>query len=434
MAKGNMLLGHARGKVGDLVFSRQNGQQVTRARAAVVRNPQTEAQMIQRIIMNTVAQAYSKMSPIVDHSFEGIKPGQQSMSHFIKVNINNLRQVVAQYQRDGYDLVDCYSFSPLGSNKFAANMYTVAKGQLPPVEVTGTNVSALITSIPCNANSTYQDIISNLGLQRGDQLTFICVDGGAEEAGFSYARIILDPHNEDGSAADLSVPFTLNGAINLPSPKNEGSITVSVQDDVLNVALTRRYVQCAAVIVSRKKSDGTWMRSNATMYVETGGVVQYGTSMWECLQALQGGDIDTTNPLYLNNAGSTSGAASTGGATPIAITAASRGANALAEGDHANAAPGEGNAISGTYTGNNANQKIYSLGLQTAKPVVGQALQTGTGVAATMSDGSFTIENAGWAGTTDGTRYNSLVIVESGRIKSVFCTYVYASGTGDPLP
>ena len=93
MSKGNMLLGHARGKVGSLVFSRANGKQIVRAKADVVANPQTEAQVIQRIMLNTVAQAYSKMASICDHSFQGVQKGAKSMSYFMKVNLNKLRQV-----------------------------------------------------------------------------------------------------------------------------------------------------------------------------------------------------------------------------------------------------------------------------------------------------------------------------------------------------
>ena len=72
MAKGNMLLGQAVGSLGDITFSRVNGKQVIKSKPSVVKNPQTEAQLIQRILMNTVIQAYSKMSEICDHSFEGI--------------------------------------------------------------------------------------------------------------------------------------------------------------------------------------------------------------------------------------------------------------------------------------------------------------------------------------------------------------------------
>ena len=170
-----MLLGHARGKVGDLVFSRVNGQQVIRARAAVVKNPMTESQMIQRIILNTIIQAYSRMTEICDHSFEGIPNGQKCMSAFMRKNLSMLRSHVANERADGKLFDEIYAFSPKGMNNFAMNAYIVASGSLPQVEIE--SVSALngakIAITAAGATPTYEEVITSLGLQRGDQLTFI---------------------------------------------------------------------------------------------------------------------------------------------------------------------------------------------------------------------------------------------------------------------
>ena len=48
MSKGNMLMGYARGAVGDLVFSRVKGNQVTKARNRQPSNPKTSKQVYQR--------------------------------------------------------------------------------------------------------------------------------------------------------------------------------------------------------------------------------------------------------------------------------------------------------------------------------------------------------------------------------------------------
>lgn len=48
MSKGNMLMGYARGAVGDLVFSRVKGNQVTKARNRQPANPRTSKQVYQR--------------------------------------------------------------------------------------------------------------------------------------------------------------------------------------------------------------------------------------------------------------------------------------------------------------------------------------------------------------------------------------------------
>lgn len=303
MSKGNMLLGHARGKVGDVVFSRVNGQQITRSRAAVVKNPKTEAQMIQRIILNTISQAYSKMSAITDHSFEGVQPGQKSMSVFMRTNMNNLRQKIASALANNQDYDSINAFSPLGSNVFMPNVYTVAKGSLPEIAASFDNAT---TYAKIEGDfSTYQSVIDTFGLQRGDQITLIAVDGiRATTQTFHFARIILDPRLTDGSQADLSVPFIANNAINLPSPRNEGEIaTISAETGYLKFAFSAQSIQMAGAIVSRQKSDGTWLRSNCDMALNESSAAYLGYSLQYCLDLAESGDLGTLSERYLNNAG-----------------------------------------------------------------------------------------------------------------------------------
>lgn len=425
MAKGNMLLGHARGKVGDLVFSRQNGQQVTRARAAVVSNPQTTAQMVQRILMNTVAQAYSKMAPIVDHSFEGLKKGQPSMSYFIKTNLAMLRNRVANDQAQGYDFSMQYYFTQLKSNYYAPNAYIIAKGQLPEVGVDADFFGEKVaTTIALSENATYADVIAAAGLQRGDQLTFIGFVGEETAPTFKFARVILDPHNEDGTPAELDSAFIADGAINLPSPKNEGDLAVEIADGKLQFGFGIRCFS-AAVIVSRKKADGTWMRSNATLTVAPAVAIIDGMSMQDCLNAIQTGSIDTDNPLYLNNAG-VSGTG--GGSTPtptedVVITACSKGGTAMQSGaDTTYTSSLDGAEITGTFTGNNSAQKIYAINGASAKPAVDGALPSGA-KEMTKSGQNFSGSQE-WGSQLPGdTYYYGIVMAENNVIKQVFAVY-----------
>lgn len=90
-----MFQGMARGVVGDVVFTRQNGQQVSRVRNRVPSNPKTNAQLYQRAIMATIMQAYSAGKAIFDHSFEGYKVGTGCQQRFMKLNTNLLRSAVA---------------------------------------------------------------------------------------------------------------------------------------------------------------------------------------------------------------------------------------------------------------------------------------------------------------------------------------------------
>ena len=324
-----MLLGHARGKVGSLVFSRSNGQQVVRARAEVIKNPQTEAQMIQRIILQTAAQAYSRMQPIVDHSFEGIPAGQKSMSYFLKRAISAIRAELAE-------VGDLDAASPavvaLGTNYFAVNGYAIAKGTLPSVipDVV-TNGEAQFTV----SGNTYADVINTFGLQRGDQLTFCVIEGNdIANCSFKFCRIILDPRETDGSQADLDSDFIIEGIVNKPNPKNEyNGVYVNFSTNQLHVTVDGD-VAAAAAIVSRQKADGTWLRSNSSLEVGEG--VLIGITVQDALDAFYSGGIDIISQRYLNNASRAGSVAAGGGGdqplppTPAAsITGATLGGAAV---------------------------------------------------------------------------------------------------------
>lgn len=311
-----MLLGMARGSVGDVTFSRSNGQQIARARQRVVKNPKTDAQTIQRVILLTVAQAYSHMQAIVDHSFEGITEGQKSMSYFESINAKNLRTAVSRAVEAGISLDDVFAFTRLGSNALAANAYVISKGSLPRV---APNVSNNKAEMVLGAANTYQAICDYHGLQRGDQLTFCNIETVMDEQGelsveFRYNRVILDPTNPDGTEASMDSAFitgTETMAINLPSPRNQGdfatlNLALSSNQYVMEYKLIPRQngVCGAAIIVSRRDSNGNWLRSNSQFVTSEYAIIgAEQDSMGDCLRAAKQTSINTTNPRYLNNSG-----------------------------------------------------------------------------------------------------------------------------------
>ena len=311
-----MLLGHARGKVGDLVFSRSNGQQVVRARAAVVKNPQTEAQMIQRIFLNTISQSYSNMVQIVDHSYEGVQKGQKTMEMFLSRNLKNLRTKVQQAVEKGSLYSEIFEFSPIASNFFAVNDYEIAKGTLPEIQVSSASDDAKMSMVA--PENTYKSILDHYGLNRGDQLTFVAiVSNGNGRRVFKFARVILDPVNADGTEADITSAFIANDTINLPNGRNEGEFTtIEHTDRKLLFSFTPNFQHAAAVIVSRRRSDGEWLRSNATLKQnEDSAELTY--SLQQALDMLQSGALDSLSSQYLNNAGT--GAVPNQGTTPVRV-------------------------------------------------------------------------------------------------------------------
>lgn len=94
MAKSGFWLRGAKGKLAGTTLYRSNGE--TQQREIVTpKNPQTNAQMIQRAIMASVMRAYSHGKAIFDHSFQGVSVGMKSMQAFQKENANILRTLVA---------------------------------------------------------------------------------------------------------------------------------------------------------------------------------------------------------------------------------------------------------------------------------------------------------------------------------------------------
>lgn len=328
MAKDNLFLGTARGSVGDIVFSRLDGQQVARVRNRAPRNPQSPAQMVQRIIMSTVGKAYSFFSEICDHSFEGFESGQLSQRKFMEVNVGLLRDSVSEVLAYPVEEVvrssEAYNFSFKNDYAPVLNGFMLSAGSLPsiPLSQTAGTVQPCIDFDPGDLTTetiTYADFCNLTGLLRGDQLTFIQVSHDASKTGhdrdiltgFRYARVILEP-----SDGDMTSPL-LNGArFNKPNIRNAGtfrSLFISSSETLkgLNFALKDiapvsseaqldKQMAASAVILSRQ-SGGRWLRSTQFLMPRyTGGAEVLKSSTLGL--AYETYRIGAASDLYLNQA------------------------------------------------------------------------------------------------------------------------------------
>ena len=330
MSKGNLFLGMARGKVGDVVFSRHNGEQVARARNRAPKNPQTPLQLLQRVVLKTASGAYSLMQEIADHSFQGSQQGTPNQSRFIRVNVDLLRAKLADEINSGDPEVIIGSatanFSTKGNSLAEMNAYQVSEGSIAPVQTNwdGSSFALMLTGISSEVTTlTYQNVIDALGLQRGDQLTFIWLstdDRSNPEAqnskfnSFVYSRVILEPAdgNMDGA-------FIANGAVSQPNERNEGLIglvaDLSPQSEeriqftnpsVVQAAGNARSVAGAAVIVSRL-NGGIWARSTQFLTLRPSNPASTGHLNFDAEADYLGDAIlsfmtEATSSLYLNQA------------------------------------------------------------------------------------------------------------------------------------
>lgn len=300
MAKTGFWLNGAKGKVAGTTIYQSNGETVMRVINRSVKNPRTTAQLIQRIITKTVAKQYSAMKEICDHSFEGVTAGTNTMARFRSVNNILLRERIAAAQQDGDKFDEIFNFIPLKTSKFIPAAVQLSEGSLPRINANGSGEIEMATT------NTYQSVIDELGLKRGDQLTIIGVyKDASNNYNLKFARVILDPREQDGTAAPLSTPFLSQEKINKPSFRNEGTIVAAgFGANGLSFVLSAGTVVAAAIIASRKVND-TWLRSTETLAMASGGIATNDNiSLQEALDlAIQGTEIYTDSSRYLNNAG-----------------------------------------------------------------------------------------------------------------------------------
>ena len=286
MSKGNMFLGFARGKVGDVVFTRVDGEQVTRVRNRSPKNPRTPRQGVQRSILKTISQAYSALNLICDHSFEGYATGTPNQSRFAKINIDMLRtQVLANVNlSDDQSILDATitNFSPALISNPVLNAYRVSEGSLPQLGVrwSANNPQLSVNGVTLGANATYQNVVDALGAERGDQLTFMFVYGddvleqdAGTITGFEVSRVILEPAN-----GNMSTIFLAANEVNSPNEANSGRLWLD-QGEVgyLDFGPTSagggttggaRIVMACAVILSRRYA-GNWRRSTQNLVLRS---------------------------------------------------------------------------------------------------------------------------------------------------------------------
>lgn len=239
-----------------------DGQTIMRAKAASVKNPNTVAQVINRIITKANGAAYSVLKGIVDHSFEGVTYGARSMQQFLKLNYPILKAVSGKA-----------AFPRKGAFGLAAAPYQVSMGSLPSVRAfTLANDSASVdivsTAITSVDKITAQEIADLFGAELGDQISFIYLFLGSPRDEFdgmpSAYRIAFNIPLE----ADAAVVTSGNLDKSLYTEDNtyNGAVIFSVAEGkvTINMMGISERIDGAAIIASRKE-NGKWLRSTEKM-------------------------------------------------------------------------------------------------------------------------------------------------------------------------
>lgn len=323
MAKGIEMNGQLRGKRGGVVYYRQNGQQVSRARNFAPSNPNTEKQRIQRMIMATVMQAYSFMDEIVDHSFEGIKYRQDSMSYFLRVNANKLRSLTGNPLRTS-------AYVAKGLQALVPNTYTISRGSLNTFPLLHSYSGAIypfcfdsgLDDVAAD-RMTLQEFFDMTNTQPGDMLTFCFIaptgfdlytESRADERNilreckFVYHRLKF---KDDYTAVQLAAfLYTAEGRIvsdliDTDMSNVDGLLFTHFAEQQEASMLYLQDESCdslyAAAVVRSRLSDGQWRRSSADMLIDQTNYDSWGLGFEAAMLNWEPGSTNLGNGDWLLN-------------------------------------------------------------------------------------------------------------------------------------
>lgn len=320
MATGNMLLGLARKKLGDVVFYRSEGQQRSRVRVREIKNPRSAKQSMQRMILATAAKMAAAYEPIVNHSFEGVAVGVLSTRHFRSLAMQALRAAAAA-NVGGDSSAPMAEFAIKGAPIVGSLQgLPISRGSLSFPEITAVSDEAI--GIPYTAaaeaittQAAYEAELAKLGLQPGDQLTYvgqfintsIVVATFGNENNYAQAvrmaRVTFVPVLPENFSGALVVNGAFNPALvenvkgNLGVSVSNGSMSFDVDPDGLLGNL-----QCGTIIRSQKQPAGNFKYSSANMVALTSNF-DYNNATEVYPSYMDGAeDIQVGDQLYLRNA------------------------------------------------------------------------------------------------------------------------------------
>lgn len=170
MAQSLSFFGLRRGSTKSHTYQVYRGKQITKDRVVSVSNPQTIQQMQQRIKLAMLSCTTSVLKGLIDHSFEGVSYGRDSISKFKEINLS----------KDG--MTDIVSWIPKGMSDTGNANYQISKGSLDQLEID------LDTSAD-SAAETYVAAVNEMGGPETDTYDLPAVKAGDEVTG-NWAKLI----------------------------------------------------------------------------------------------------------------------------------------------------------------------------------------------------------------------------------------------------
>lgn len=307
-----------KGKLGNIVgYKGRNGKRLARIRQTEVKNPKTDGQIIQRMILATASKAYGRMKAICDHSWQGVSYGGLSQSYFLKKAIERIRKFVADsmaaFPSSISDPLQWVGLARPDRLAEAGYGLQISEGTIPSVSATyakegeGEDADTVLShfgsviNLAADEVTKIKDVMNAFGAKVGDQITAVCI---ADNGEFKYGRYVI---NNNATEAQLEEAW--DGSADAEAFDQVKSMADEVQivpsnkstetESKMTVGTVKgEMIRAAAIIISRKVGD-VWQRS--TQYLMPVGDVSVVDSIIKLWQ-LGSTEIPTENPYYLNNA------------------------------------------------------------------------------------------------------------------------------------
>ncbi len=303
-----------KGKLGNIVgYKGRGGKRLARIRQTEVKNPKTNGQIIQRMILATASKAYGLMKSIVDHSWQGVAYGGISQSYFLKKAIERIRKFVADSMAafpssitDPLQWVGLARPDRLAEAGFGLQ---ISEGTIPSVtanygtEGEGEDEEKFLESFGASLGEapqggySIQQVLNALGAKVGDQITILGILANGE---FVKSRYIT---KANATTAELTAAWTPNGSAAAFDAETEVSPNLMIEPGTNTQHVgwddsAGSEAVAVAIVISRKDGN-TWQRSTQyLMPVRDVSVVDSIIKLWQ----LGTTEIPTANPYYLNNA------------------------------------------------------------------------------------------------------------------------------------
>lgn len=253
MAKSNNFFGLRKGSTKNFTFSQLDGKQITKERVSEVKNPRSERQMRQRMLMTTIGSAYRFLKVIADHSFEGLTVGQKCMTEFNRLNLN-------KFKKDSLNDAAKVAFNAWKDTLINPLPFIISRGSLERLGYVVNAQNQIVISVKADAVATAEQIYAALGIQKGDMITFVWVVGSSSlvQGVFRYTPTALNivrlKANKAGAVTNPHDAFEIES--------NIAGLDINVNFASGSLTLSTTEANFGAAILSRQGING-WLRSNA---------------------------------------------------------------------------------------------------------------------------------------------------------------------------